>query len=106
MFNGKKIKQLERDMAYMKLQLDEVSAEVRCLRGMVDLLKTNDVVSMFDTDDLISLLQTEDGENQDKIETVLRMKEDYEKKLRRFIRQITSKRKIVKNGKENQTSDK
>lgn len=103
MFFVKRIKRLEQTVAQLKGELAAEQAEVARLRGMVGMLTKESVVTQFDSDEYIAVLPETDG-GREKTEEILKMKEAYEKKLRRFIRSVTSKKKttakLINDGKE------
>lgn len=107
MFYGKKIKELERWVAMFKRELDEARDEVKRLKSVVEILTEESAVTLFDTDVMLALLDDEEGTNQDRIATIKRTKEAYEKKLARFVRSTTSRRRVANkknNGEENSGS--
>lgn len=103
MFFVKRIKKLEQTVAQLKGELAAEQAEVARLKGMVAMLTEESVVTNFDSDEYITVLAEQDG-GREKAEKILKMKEAYEKKLRRFIRSVTSKKKttakLINDGKE------
>lgn len=104
MFYGKKIKQLEDQLARTIAALGDTKAEVCRLSGVVKNLQELVVVTNFDTDEYVALMQ-ESGAGQEEIDCMLKEKDEYEKKLRKFVRGVVSKRKpntkSLTDGKEN-----
>lgn len=94
MFYGKRIKKLEQTVAQLKGELAEAQVEVAKAKGLVSMLTKESLVTNFDTDEYISLMAEQDG-GREKVDEILKMKEAYEKKLRKFIRTVTSKKKMV-----------
>lgn len=98
MFYGKRIKKLEQTVAQLKGELAEAQVEAQVevarLKGLVSMLTKESLVTNFDTDEYIDLMAEQDG-GREKVDEILKMKEAYEKKLRRFIRSVTSKKKMV-----------
>lgn len=94
MFYGKRIKMLEQTVAQLKGELAEAQVEVAKQKGLVSMLTKESLVTNFDTDEYIVLMAEQDG-GREKVDEILKMKEAYEKKLRRFIRSVTSKKKMV-----------
>ena len=94
MFFGKRIKMLEQTVAQLKGELAEAQVEVARQKGLVSMLTKESLVTNFDTDEYIDLMTEQDG-GREKVDEILKMKEAYEKKLRRFIRSVTSKKKMV-----------
>lgn len=94
MFYGKRIKMLEQTVARLKGELAEAQVEVARQKGLVSMLTKESLVTNFDTDEYIALMAEQDG-GREKVDEILKMKEAYEKKLRRFIRSVTSKKKMV-----------
>lgn len=94
MFYGKRIKMLEQAVAQLKGELAEAQVEVARVKGLVSMLTKESLVANFDTDEYIALMTEQDG-GREKVDEILKMKEAYEKKLRRFIRSVTSKKKMV-----------
>lgn len=94
MFFGKKIEKLEQDVAKLKVELAEAQVEMAKQKGLVSMLTKESLVTNFDTDEYIALMAEQDG-GREKVDEILKMKEAYEKKLRRFIRSVTSKKKMV-----------
>ena len=94
MFFGKKIEKLEQDVAKLKVELAEAQVEMAKQKGLVSMLTKESLVTNFDTDEYITLITEQDG-GREKVDEILKMKEAYEKKLRRFIRSVTSKKKMV-----------
>ena len=94
MFFGKKIEKLEQDVAKLKVELAEAQVEMAKQKGLVSMLTKESLVTNFDTDEYIDLMTEQDG-GREKVDEILKMKEAYEKKLRRFIRSVTSKKKMV-----------
>jgi hypothetical protein len=94
MFYGKRIKMLEQTVAQLKGELAEAQVEVARQKGLVSMLTKESLVTNFDTDEYIALMAEQDG-GREKVDEILKMKEAYEKKLRRFIRSVTSKKKMV-----------
>lgn len=103
MFYGKKIKEIEKQCADFGRELTEVKEEVKRLKGILNLLAENNSITMFDTEEYITFLTEHEG-GQERIDTILKMKEDYEKKLRKFVRSVVNKKKpnikSLTNGKE------
>lgn len=94
MFYGKRIKKLEQTVAQLKGELAEAQVEVAKAKGLVSMLTKESLVTNFDTDEYIALMAEQDG-GREKVDEILKMKEAYEKKLRRFVRSVTSKKKMV-----------
>jgi hypothetical protein len=94
MFFGKRIKKLEQIVAQLKGELAVAQVEVARQKGLVSMLTKESLVTNFDTDEYIDLMAEQDG-GREKVDEILKMKEAYEKKLRRFIRSVTSKKKIT-----------
>lgn len=95
MFNGKKIKKLEQTVAQLKGEMADAQAEIARLRGVTSMLTEESIVTQFDADDYVALFAESDG-GREKVEKILRTKEIYEKKLRKFIRSVINKKKMVK----------
>lgn len=95
MFFGKRIKMLEQTVAQLKGELAEAQVEVARQKGLVSMLSKESLVTNFDTDEYIALMAEQDG-GREKVDEIQKMKEAYEKKLRKFIRSVTSKKKMVK----------
>lgn len=66
-------------------RIELLEARLEDLEGIVDLLCRQQAVMMFETDIFTSLMQ-ENGASPDEVETMARMKEDYERKLKRLVR--------------------
>lgn len=94
MFFGKRIKKLEQTVAQLKGELAEAQVEVAKAKGLVSMLTKESLVTNFDTDEYIALMAEQDG-GREKVDEILKMKEAYEKKLRKFVRSVTSKKKMV-----------
>jgi hypothetical protein len=94
MFYGKRIKKLEQTVAQLKGELAEAQVEVAKTKGLVSMLTKESLVTNFDTDEYIALMAEQDG-GREKVDEILKMKEAYEKKLRKFVRSVTSKKKMV-----------
>lgn len=94
MFYGKRIKKLEQTVAQLKGELAEAQVEVAKAKGLVSMLTKESLVTNFDTDEYIALMAEQDG-GREKVDEILKMKEAYEKKLRKFVRSVTSKKKMV-----------
>ena len=94
MFYGKRIKMLEQTVAQLKGELAEAQVEVARQKGLVSMLTKESLVTNFDTDEYIALMAEQDG-GREKVDEILKMKEAYEKKLRKFIRSVTSKKNII-----------
>lgn len=94
MFYGKRIKMLEQTVAQLKGELAGAQVEVARQKGLVSMLTKESLVTNFDTDEYIALMTEQDG-GREKVDEILKMKEAYEKKLRRFVRSVTSKKKMV-----------
>ena len=93
MFYEKRIKKLEQVVAQLKGELATEQTEVARLKGLVTMLTKESVVTNFDSDEYVTLVAEQDG-GQEKVDEILKMKEAYEKKLRKFIRQVIAKKKI------------
>ena len=97
MFYGKRIKKLEQTVAQLKGELAEAQVEVARLKGLVSMLTKESLVTNFETDEYIALmaLMAEQDGGREKVDEILKMKEAYEKKLGKFVRSVTSKKKMV-----------
>ena len=100
MFNGTRISQLEARVGALEKRVEELdrlsqkqNMEIEALIRRVDALVDEMVIAHLDGESYHELLQ-ERGDFE-RAETLLRVKNGYEKKLRRFIRNTTSKKRMV-----------
>ena len=92
--NKKRINALEKRVESFEKELEVMKLEVAGLRGQVNALIDEMVVAHMDVEPYIAILQ-EQGDLEH-VETLTRVKDAYEKKLRKFIRNTTSKKKMVR----------
>lgn len=92
--NKKRIEALEKQVEFFAKDLDVMMRRVAILEGRVDALVDEMVVAHMDGQEYLAILQ-EKGESEHAA-TILRIKDAYEKKLRRFIRNTTSKKRMVR----------
>ena len=100
MFYGKRIKNLESQVKDLNKGIHELKHEMTLLRGMVSMLTEDSLVTSFEIDDFIEVTEPE----KERIDIMLKKKENYEKKLRQFIRSSYPRKKAMTkkgtNGKE------
>lgn len=92
--NKKRIEALEKQVEIFAKELDVMKLEVAALRRRVDSLVDEMVVAHMNEEEYLTLLQ-EKGDSEHAA-TILCIKDAYEKKLRRFIRNTTSKKRMVR----------
>lgn len=100
--NKKRIDALEKQVASLKEEIEIMKLEVAAIKGQVNALVDEMAVAHLDVEPYIAVLQ-EQGDLE-RVETLTRVRDAYERKLRKFIRSTTSKKKIVSklaDGKEN-----
>lgn len=88
MFYSKKIKALEEQVANLEKELVDTIKDVERLKEYVDMLSISCTVMQFDADEQVMALE---GRSKGQINLVLKMGEEYEKRLRNFIHKCTSK---------------
>lgn len=100
--NKKRIEALEKEVFSLKCQIEEIKSEVSGIRGTIEALVDEMAVVHLDGEEYIKVLNETAGRAY-KAEDVALMRDIYEKKLRRFIRSTTSRRKpkTTTDGKEN-----
>lgn len=100
MFYSKKIKALEQQVADLEKELADTIKDVERLKEYVDMLSISCTVMQFDADEQVMALE---GRSREQINLILKMGEEYDKRLRNFVRKCTSKPRTKKNfdGKEN-----
>lgn len=90
--NTKRIKALEQEVFNLRLELENIKSELASVKGVVDALVDEMAVVHLDGDDYIKILNETEG-GRSKVEEVALMKDIYEKKLKRFIRSSSARRK-------------
>lgn len=90
--NSKRIKVLEQEVFKLRLEIENIKSEVAGIKGVVDALVDEMAVVHLDGDDYLKILNETEG-GRSKVEEVALMKDIYEKKLKRFIRSSSARRK-------------
>ena len=91
--NKKRIDAIEKQVESLKEEIEIMKLEVAAIKGQVNALVDEMVIAHLDGESYHELLQ-ERGDFE-RAETLLRVKNGYEKKLKRFIRDTTSKKRMV-----------
>lgn len=90
--NKKRIDALEKQVASLKEEIEIMKPEVAAIKGQVNTLVDEMVIAHLDGESYYELL-LERGDLE-RAETLIRVKNGYEKKLKRFIRATTAKKKL------------
>ena len=103
MFYGKRIKKLEQKVAQIALDLAVAQVKVETMESVVAEIIEDNAVMLLDSEGTIEI-DKEAGADE-RVKRIQEVKEAYEKRLRKFIRQVTYKKKIqttkvVNDGKE------
>lgn len=93
MFFGKKIEKLEQDVAKLKVELAEAQVKVEAMELVVAEIIEDNAVMLLNSDSTVEIAK-EAGADE-RVKRTLEVKDAYEKRLRKFIRQVTSKKKML-----------
>lgn len=89
MFYGKRIKALEAQVAELKNEMHEMRHQMALLKGTVELVTDDNLVTMFEVDEYIEVTEPK----RERLDSLLKRKENYERTLRDFIRRSAPRRK-------------
>jgi uncharacterized coiled-coil protein SlyX len=89
MFYGKRIKALEAQVAELKNEMHEMRHQMALLKGTMELVTDDNLVTMFEVDEYIEVTEPK----RERLDSLLKRKENYERTLRDFIRRSAPRRK-------------
>lgn len=93
MFYGKRIKKLEQEVAQIASDLAAAQVKVEAMELVVAEMIEDNAVMLLNSDSTIEIAK-EAGADE-RVKRTLEVKDAYEKRLRKFIRQVTSKKKML-----------